>query len=117
MSDELRRLREVCEAATPGPWDVEDASDEVGHHRARVIDSAADHVADPRVACGLLDADGDAIALLGSVWPEMLAVVDAARAVVETAKPDPETWPARRKLCDTFCDLDAAIRRSLDGAR
>ena len=125
MSDELKRLREVCEAATPGPWRAvgtgtpEGDLGEVatnwprGSHGRMVVAHGSAWTGGKEVVD---DADARFIALAGSVWPELLAVVEAAREVVETAKPDPETWPARRKLCWMIDDLDAAINRSLDGA-
>ena len=101
MSDELRRLREALDATL-----VYGSAPEAAKSTWETLEADG---ADPEFSHGVTELVG--------VWPELLAVVDAAREVVETAKPDPETWPARRKLCWMIDDLDAAINRSLDGAR
>ena len=119
MTDELRWLREVCEAATPGPWCAvgtgtpEGDLGEVatnwprGSHGRMVVAHGSAWTGGKEVVD---DADAHFIALAGSVWPELLAVAEAA-ADARVHRADPSA------TYDALDALDAAIRRSLDGAR
>ena len=123
MSDELRRLREVCEAG-----------DEEARLRTEV---QAWMTAEAERGCLRYNRDAPmwhayeaaaahqqrAGATLVSVWPEMLAVVEAAHAADEDCHgPGGRMWEPG--CACTACSqmraldaLDAAIRRSMDGAR
>ena len=133
MSDELRWLRETCEAGN-----------EEARRRAEV---QAWMAAEAERGCLRYNRDAPmwhayeaaaahqqrAGATLNSVWPELLAVVEAARAqrVGYVCACDPGDEFRTSTKCEgcvrrgeqsratgaALDDLDAAIRRSLDGAR
>lgn len=80
MSDETKYVREVCETATPGPWWAEAERD-----GGRSIVSDHRHATKPVVTDDFTAEDAHAIALLGSTWPQMLDVIEAAADTVTTA--------------------------------
>lgn len=85
MSNEVRYLRDVSTAATPGPWRIEreelsrDSSDEEQDAAwpERIGPFEVSGHVDDLVDAGQVEADAALVALLGSVRAELLAVVEA----------------------------------------
>ena len=125
MSDELRWLRETCEAgadearlrAEVQAWMTAEAERGcLRYNRDAPMWHAYEAARDQHRRAG---------ATLNSVWPELLAVVEAAAAVSEhetRARSGGHLRPyeghdVRTRLMQAGDALDAAIRRSLDGTR
>ena len=125
MSDELRWLRETCEAgdeearlrAEVEAWmDAEGRAGRLRQNR---------HAPMWREYEAAVEAHGRVSRSLNSVWPELLAVVEAAdtaRAKTRAIAGDEHgaqqlARESSALLSDALVALDAAIRRSLDGAR
>lgn len=77
MSDEAEYVREICEAATPGPWTIttNDPGAPFPTHAhipevLTVYDGEWDQMSVPNAR---------AIALYGSIWAEVLAVIERLR--------------------------------------
>ena len=125
MSDELRWLRETCEAgneearrrAEVQAWMAAEAERGcLRYNRDAPMWHAYEAARDQHRRAG---------ATLISVWPELLAVVEAAdtaRAKTRAIAGDEHgaqqlARESSALLSDALDALDAAIRRSLDGAR
>lgn len=84
--DEIEYVREVCEAATPGPWRRERGAQESRFSRSpenlvlSVCDGSGMPVGDHWISGDVSLTDARAIALLGSTWREREAVIEAADA-------------------------------------
>lgn len=111
MSDPIERLRAVLAAATPGPWEAEHP---YGPPHGWVISSAR-HVSHPDVCRGAGREDREAISALGTLWPALLAVVEAAVEVADHRGrcATLEGGRAHSQLAFRLADLDAAIAAAL----
>ena len=70
MSDQIARLRALLAKATPGPWGARTWGYGIGLYTLPTDGDSADRFASLRDY-----PDAAAIAALGTLWPELLAVV------------------------------------------
>lgn len=99
---ELARLRALLEAATPGPW--EQLGDSGFLRSPGFVDYDGE----------LSPEDAGAIAALGTLWPDLLAVVEASSECADNLPaPALEVWARLDRRRDALDALDARIREVL----
>jgi hypothetical protein len=106
----IDRLRELDSAATPGPWSYFISSYDNG--TMFITDDASGDEQTVR-ADWLSEADAALIAEARNALPKLLAIVEAARDVLENVSPDDDHEGAFLDYLVPFEEIEA-LRKALD---